>query len=163
MSSKYFYFTLFLGEYRWIPYFLITMTNGTRPPVDTTLPIKMKHVFHNIFLDYQRFQICFRWSYGVIQNGRKYYNDVIISVMASQITSLKIVYSTVYSGAHQRKHQSSASLAFLLGIHRCEFPAQTASKAENASIWWRHLGCCEKSCSTSSVKIYNLQPAMERA
>ena len=41
-----------------------------------------------------------------------YYNDVIMSAMASQITSLLIVYSTVYSGADQRKHQSSALLAF---------------------------------------------------
>ena len=38
--------------------------------------------------------------------------------MASQITSLTIIYSTVYSGADQRKHQSSASLAFVRGIHR---------------------------------------------
>ena len=38
--------------------------------------------------------------------------------MASQITSLTIVYSTVYSGSDQRKHQSSASLAFCQGIHR---------------------------------------------
>ena len=37
---------------------------------------------------------------------------------ASQITSLMIVYSTVYSDADQRKHQSSASLAFVRGIHR---------------------------------------------
>ena len=37
---------------------------------------------------------------------------------ASQITSLTIVYWTVYSGADQRKHQSSASLAFVRGIHR---------------------------------------------
>ena len=47
-----------------------------------------------------------------------HYNDVIMSAMASQITNFKIVYSTVYSGADQRKHQSSASQAFLLGIHR---------------------------------------------
>ena len=38
--------------------------------------------------------------------------------MASQTTSLTIVYSTVYSGADQRKHQSSASLALVRGIHR---------------------------------------------
>ena len=37
---------------------------------------------------------------------------------ASQITNLTIVYSTVYSGADQRKHRSSASLAFVKGIHR---------------------------------------------
>ena len=41
-----------------------------------------------------------------------------MGAMASQITSLTIVYSTVYSGADQSKHQSSASLAFVCGIHR---------------------------------------------
>ena len=41
-----------------------------------------------------------------------------MSTIASQITSLTIVYSTVYSDADQRKHQSSASLAFVWGIHR---------------------------------------------
>ena len=46
-----------------------------------------------------------------------HYNDVITGVMASQITSLTSVYSTVYSDADQRKHQSSASLAFVRGIH----------------------------------------------
>ena len=46
-----------------------------------------------------------------------HYNDVIMSTIASQITSPAIVYSTVYS-THQRKHQSSAPLAFVRGIHR---------------------------------------------
>ena len=41
-----------------------------------------------------------------------------MGTMASQITSLTIVYSIIYSGGHQRKHQSSASLAFVRGIHR---------------------------------------------
>ena len=41
-----------------------------------------------------------------------------MGAMASQITSLTNVYSTVYSGADQRKHQSSASLTFVRGIHR---------------------------------------------
>ena len=41
-----------------------------------------------------------------------------MGVMASQIISLTNVYSTVYSGADQRKHQRSAALAFVLGIHR---------------------------------------------
>ena len=41
-----------------------------------------------------------------------------MGAIASQITSLTIVYSTVYSDADQRKHQSSASLAFVRGIHR---------------------------------------------
>ena len=46
-----------------------------------------------------------------------HYSDVIMGVMASQITSLTIVYSTVYSGADPRKLQSSASPAFVRGIH----------------------------------------------
>ena len=44
-----------------------------------------------------------------------HYDDDIMGAMASQITSLTIVYSTVYSGADQSKHQSSASLAFVWG------------------------------------------------
>ena len=47
-----------------------------------------------------------------------HYGDVIMGAIASQITSLTIVYSTVYSNADQRKHQSSAPLAFVRGIHR---------------------------------------------
>ena len=48
----------------------------------------------------------------------KHYNDIIMGTMASKITSLRFVYSTVYSDENQRKHQSSASLAFVWGIHR---------------------------------------------
>ena len=58
----------------------------------------------------QNFQ--YSWLY------ENHYNDVIMSLIASQITSLTIVYSTVSSDADQRKHQSSASLAFVRGIHR---------------------------------------------
>ena len=47
-----------------------------------------------------------------------HYHDVIMTTVASQITSLTVVYSTVYLGADKRKHQSSASLAFVRGIHR---------------------------------------------
>ena len=47
-----------------------------------------------------------------------HYSDVIMGAIAYQITSLPIVYTTVYSGADQRKHQSSASLALVRGIHR---------------------------------------------
>ena len=69
-----------------------------------------------------------------------HYDDVIMGTMASQITSLNIVYLTVYSDADQRKHQSSASLAFVSG----EFPAQMASDAEKnshlmTSSWIRYL------------------------
>ena len=46
-----------------------------------------------------------------------HYGDAIMGVIASQITSLTIVYSTVFSDADQRIHQSSTSLAFVWGIH----------------------------------------------
>ena len=52
---------------------------------------------------------------------------------ASRITSLTIVFSTVYSDADQKEHQSSVSLAFVPGTS--EFSAQMASCAENVSIW----------------------------
>ena len=65
-----------------------------------------------------------------------------MGVIAPQITSLMIVYSTVYSEADQRKHQSSASLAFVREIHRSQWIPRTkmADNTENVSIWWRHHG-----------------------
>ena len=56
--------------------------------------------------------------FGFVTHICIHYSYVIMSVMASQITSLMTVYSTIYSGSDQRKHQSSASLAFVRGIHR---------------------------------------------
>ena len=50
--------------------------------------------------------------------GPAHYSSVMISAMASQITGVSSVYSTICSVADQRKHQSSASLAFVRGIHR---------------------------------------------
>ena len=68
-----------------------------------------------------------------------HYNDVIMGSVAFQITSLTIVYSSIYSGADKKKHQSSASLAFAGNSpFSGEFPVQMASNAENVSIWWRH-------------------------
>ena len=78
-----------------------------------------------------------------------HYDDVIMGAMASQITRLTIVYSTVYSDADQRKHQSSASLAFCAGNSPGEFPAQMASNAENLSIWWRLESILAWNCSSS--------------
>ena len=76
------------------------------------------------------------WNYGMLIGYASHYNDVIIGTMASQITSLTIVCSIVYSGADQRKHQSSTSLAFVWGIHRgsVNSPHKSHSNAENVSI-----------------------------
>ena len=76
----------------------------------------------------------------VSQKRTVQYSDIIMRTMASQITSLTTVYSTVYSFTDQRKHQRSASLAFVWVTS--EFPPQMASNAENALIWWRHHGSC---------------------
>ena len=76
----------------------------------------------------------------IINLLHNHYSDVIMSPVASKITSLTIVYSSIYSGADHRKHQSSASLAPCVGNSPVtgEFPAQRASNAENVSIWWCH-------------------------
>ena len=50
--------------------------------------------------------------------SHEHYHDVIMGAIASQITNLTIVFLAVYPDADQRKHQSSASLAFVRGIHR---------------------------------------------
>ena len=68
-----------------------------------------------------------------------HYSDVIMSAMASQITDVSMVCSSVCSSAGQRKHQSPAALAFVKGIHRW-IPLTKASNAEIVCIWWRHHG-----------------------
>ena len=82
-----------------------------------------------------------------------YYNDVIISTIASQITSLTIVYSTVYSRRRSKKTSKLRVTGLCEGNSpvTCEFPAQRASNAENISIWWRHHGL-----STRMIKHHNL-------
>ena len=74
------------------------------------------------------------------------YNDVIMSPMASQIISLTIVYSTIFQGADQRKHQSSASLAFVRGIR--QWPGSSPHKwpvtrkmflFDDVIMWFHHL------------------------
>ena len=65
----------------------------------------------NLFLISSVWQI-HPWCCPPINQCSLHYNNVMIGTIASQITSLTIVYSTVYSDADQRKHQSSTSLAF---------------------------------------------------
>ena len=76
---------------------------------------------------------------GYIYHDGVHYIGLIITTIASQITSLTVVYSTVYSDADQRKQQSSASLAFVWGIHRDRWIPRTKGQLSgNVSIWWRH-------------------------
>ena len=76
----------------------------------------------------------------IMSESYTHHNDVIMSAMASQITGVSIVCSTVCPGADLRIHQSSASLAFVRGIHGWtgNSPHKKANNAENVSIWWRH-------------------------
>ena len=69
-----------------------------------------------------------------------HYNDVIMTALASQITSLTIVYSTVYSRRRSKKTSKLRVTGLCSGNSPVtgDFPAQRASNAENVSIWWRH-------------------------
>ena len=80
----------------------------------------LKHISDkNVTTDMDITKILFFYDQVMaLSTSWKHYDDVIMGLMASQITSLTIVYSTVDSGADQSKHQSSASLAFVWGIHR---------------------------------------------
>ena len=64
----------------------------------------------------------------------------MMGAMASRITSLTIVYSTVYSGADNKKPSKFrfTGLCAVNSPETGEFPAQRASNAENISIWWCH-------------------------
>ena len=71
-----------------------------------------------------------------------HYSDVIMGAMAFQITRLTIVYSTVYWGADQRKHQSSASLAL-----REKFTSDRWIPAQRAIIAWIRFHLMTSSCN----------------
>ena len=81
-----------------------------------------------------------------------HYIDVIMGAIGSQITSLMVVYSTVYSDADQRKHQSSASLAFVWGIHRDRWIPRTKGQLRGicfhlmTSSWYTKLHQRAASC-----------------
>ena len=77
-----------------------------------------------------------------------------MSVFASQITGVSIVYWTICSGADQRIHQSSASLAFVKrSTVAGEFPAQMANNAEKVSTWWRHHAMSENDTYMNDYKL----------
>ena len=75
-----------------------------------------------------------------------HYIDVIMTTIASQITSLMVVYSTVYSDADQSKHQRSASLAFVWGIHRDRWIPRTKGQLRGQCF---HL--MTSSCSSAPL------------
>ena len=103
-------------------------------------------------------QICFVFSVS-IHFLCDHSSGVIMSVMASPITGVSIVYSIVCSDADERKHQSSSSLAFVRGIHR--WPGNSPYKASVARKMFpfddvimlvSKSGCCEKGVDTALFK-----------
>ena len=87
-----------------------------------------------------------------------------MNTMASQITSLMIVYSTIYSGEDQRKHQSFASLAFVWEIHRDRWIPRTKGQYRGicfhlmTSSWnWLWKPWKEALRTTSRLKFLSLQ------
>ena len=89
---------------------------------EITLMVFLLHILLYIICK-KRYDLTCKWivKYEYISlyitHLNSHYGDVIKSMMASKITSLAIVYSTVYSGSDQRKNQSSVSLAFVRGIN----------------------------------------------
>ena len=93
--------------------------------------------FYEIFRTSHMRKACEKRIFTHVPVARKYkitahYNDVIMGAIASEITGLPIVYSTVYSGADERKHQSSVSLAFVREIHR--WPVNSTHKGPATQI-----------------------------
>ena len=93
------------------------------------------------------------------------YIDVIMSPMASQITSITIVYSTAYFRRSSNKTSKLSVTGLCAGNSPVtgEFPAQRASNAENVSIWWRHhvsylqqLFACRAGCDLSMKRVWSL-------
>ena len=91
-----------------------------------------------------------KWNMGVVgtpigASGWWHYNDIIMSAMASQIIRVSSAYSTVCSDVDQRKHQSSASLAFVREIHLwpVNSPPKGSLKREKFPVdgvtMWRYI------------------------
>ena len=82
----------------------------------------------------------------------EHYNDVTMCAMVSQITSLTVVDSIVYSGADQRKHQSSASLAFGRGIHLWPVNSpHTGPVTRKMLLFDDVIMTCDETCDESFV------------
>ena len=104
----------------------ISFQNATKKLSHCRLRVSHRTIYHSIL------RICcalhalrniIEWThtcemYGYRCSIHTHYNDVIMGVMASQISGGSIICSNVGSGTDQRRHQSFASLAFVWGIHR---------------------------------------------
>ena len=80
---------------------------------------------------------------------------VIMGAMASQITSFTIVYLTVHSDAVQRKHQSSASQAFVHGIHRWPVNSPHKGPITRKMFPFDNVIMCRSTCMSVSISHLN--------
>ena len=80
------------------------------------------------------------------RNSTSHYSEVIVIVVAFQIRGVSIACSTVCSGADERKHQSSASLAFVRGFHwwatNSPHKSSVMRKMLMTSSWIHHINLC---------------------
>ena len=132
--------------------------------------LELNTIYHQTHSLTQKDQKCVfdiiwgNWTWRGKSSALCHYNDVIMTMMASQITSFKVVYSTVYSEADQRKHQSSASLAFAWGIHRDLWIPHTKGKFRGKCFHLMTSSCIaihnisKTSCNTSWVGVINKFP-----
>ena len=88
-----------------------------KSPIDNKPALVLTSIYVHL-PTYTKFLWTLQLQINTTANNPSHYSDVIMGEMASQITSLTIVYLTVYWDADQRKHQGSSSLAFVRGIHQ---------------------------------------------
>ena len=134
----------------------MSLSRNHRILVDTSFWVTLFKIAKSVFL-LQTVIVCLApnaHSVTRINVDHVHYIDVIMATMASQITSLAVVYSTVYSDADQRNIKAPRHWPLcreFTGIG--EFPAQRASYAENVSIWWRHHALLSQPTMSYNVSI----------
>ena len=106
-----------------------------------------------------------RSTLSMNETQKLHYNDVIMGAIASQITSLTIVYSIFYSDADQRKHQSSASLAFVRGLYRGPVNSPPKWPVTRKMLPFDDVIMCEKNMIMLRVRLWYLhwQPVGDTA
>ena len=118
-TNKWLHPTVFVGfDYLSLPWYLRLEHKSSFDDAHGRVEcFRVQYITDYYYTTWQTNIIAATW-YLILLELLFHYNDVIMGAITSQITSLTIVYSIVYSDADQRKHQSSASLAFVRWIHR---------------------------------------------
>ena len=127
----------------------VYMTTDFSVALWTTYALAVCGTYHiSKHTEWQRTErFCRRWWH---------YCDAIMGIVASQITSLTIVYTTVYSDADHRKHQSSAPLAFVWGIHRTKGQLRGKCFHFMTSSWYWRLWLSLSQSAISDSKVGGL-------